>query len=143
MGIDRDTFYDPKTCALVPMGFCYPGTGKSGDLPPRKECAPQWHPQLLPKLKHVGLTLLIGQYAQTQYLTKTAYPNRGNLTDTVKNWRTYATATDLPGTTIPLPHPSPRNIRWQKANPWFEKELVPALQHHVLAQTRCHLSIDP
>lgn len=118
LGIDKETFYDAKKIALIPMGFCYPGKGKSGDLPPRKECAPLWHPQLLAKMKKVELTLLIGKYAQDYYLEE---PEK-NLTATVKNFRNY-----LPDFFV-LPHPSPRNNIWQAKNPWFGEEVLPALR---------------
>ncbi|WP_338015471.1 uracil-DNA glycosylase family protein [Dyella acidiphila] len=123
LGIDRDTFYDAQRIAIVPMGFCFPGTGKGGDLPPRPECAPAWHPRLLPLLKHVQLTLAIGQYAQAGMLGA-----RGGktLTDTVLAWRTH-----LAQGVLPLPHPSPRNQLWVKRNPWFEAELVPVLRREV------------
>jgi uracil-DNA glycosylase len=124
LGVDRDAFYDEQRIAIVPMGFCYPGKGETGDLPPRPECAPTWHPQLLPKLPKVQLTLLIGQYAQQHFLGA----RRGKtLTDTVREFRRF-----LPDT-IPLPHPSPRNQLWLKVNPWFETELIPILRQHVAA----------
>lgn len=119
LGIERETFYDEQRIAIVPMGFCYPGKGESGDLPPRPECSATWHPQLLPRLTNLRLTLLIGHYAQQYFLGS----NRGKtLTDTVRNFHAY-----LPGT-IPLPHPSPRNQLWLKTNPWFEQELIPELR---------------
>jgi uracil-DNA glycosylase len=119
MEIERSQFYDPRLVALVPMGFCYPGTGDSGDLPPRKECAELWHEPLLGHLKNIQLTLLIGSYAQNHRLPDA----KGvSLTATVQNWREYAP------TIFPIPHPSPRNNRWLKKNPWFSKELLPALQ---------------
>jgi uracil-DNA glycosylase len=117
--VDNETFYNADLFAIVPMGFCYPGTGKSGDLPPRKECAPLWHGPLLRMMPAARLTLLIGQYAQKYYL---AGRRRKNLTATVKNYRDY-----LPEF-IPLPHPSPRNNIWQKKNPWFKDELLPELR---------------
>ncbi|SJL83498.1 uracil-DNA glycosylase family protein [Vibrio palustris] len=119
LGIDKDTFYNPNIVAIVPMGFCYPGRGKSGDLPPRKECAPQWHQALFDHMPNIELTLLIGQYAQKEYLPK---PHPKTLTDTVKQWKTWAPQI------IPLPHPSPRNNIWLKKNPWFINELVPYIQ---------------
>ena len=122
MNIDKSTFYNPKAIALVPMGFCYPGKGKSGDLPPRKECAPLWHSPLLTKLKDVKLVLLIGQYAQGYYLGDSA---KKTLTDTVKNHRSY-----LPEYFV-LPHPSPRNNIWQAKNTWFKKEVIPDLQEKI------------
>ena len=118
LDIDKATFYDERNIAIMPMGFCYPGKGKSGDLPPRKECAPQWHQRLLEQLPNIELTLLIGQYAQRYYLPQAPK----TLTDTVKKFREY-----LP-TYLPLPHPSPRNQLWLKKNPWFEAEVVPALR---------------
>jgi len=119
MGVDRRTFYDEKQIAIVPMGFCYPGKGKSGDLPPRKECQENWHRDLLKLLPNLELILAIGQYAQAYHLSGT---QKSNLTETVKSWREY-----LPSI-IPLPHPSPRNNLWLAKNPWFEKEVLPLLR---------------
>lgn len=124
LGLDRERFYDEQQVAIVPMGFCYPGRGASGDLPPRPECARTWHPQLMPLLPQVELTLLIGHYAQA-YMLGTR--RRKTLTDTVRAYADY-----LP-TIIPLPHPSPRNQLWLKVNPWFEQELVPLLRGEVAA----------
>ena len=118
MGVSADTFYDPAKIAILPMGFCYPGTGKSGDLPPRPECAPHWRRQLLDSMPQICLTLVIGQYAQRWHLVET----RNNLTETVRAWREYG-----PGI-IPLPHPSPRNNIWLKKNPWFSESLLPVLR---------------
>lgn len=122
--VDDATFYDPTKIALMPMGFCYPGTGKSGDLPPRLECAPLWHARLLEKMPQVQLTLLIGQYAQAKYLRGRA---EKNLTETVRNFANYG------GDTLPLPHPSPRNQIWLKRNPWFATELLPKLRDRMAA----------
>jgi uracil-DNA glycosylase len=117
--LDVDTFYDAARVAIVPMGFCYPGRAGSGDAPPRPECRATWHGRLLPMLPSVRLTLLIGQYAQAYVLG----PRReATLTDTVRAWRRYAP--DV----VPLPHPSPRNVGWFKANPWFEGEMLPMLR---------------
>jgi len=124
MGVDRETFYNPKKFAIIPMGFCYPGTGKSGDLPPRPECAETWRQQLLDTLPNLELSLLIGQYAQKWHL-KT--PNKVTLTETVKNWQQYWPEQ------LPLPHPSPRNNIWLKKNPWFEKEILPDLKKKIKA----------
>jgi uracil-DNA glycosylase len=126
MGIERDVFYDPAIIAILPMGFCYPGTGTSGDLPPRKECAPQWRDRLLAAMPRIELTLVIGQYAMDWHL-----PDRStaNLTDTVKAWRERWPAM------LPLPHPSPRNNIWLKANPWFMVEVVPFLRARVTELT--------
>lgn len=122
MGITSEDFYDASKVAIVPMGFCYPGKGKSGDLPPRPECAPQWHNQLLPQMKEIKLTILIGQYAQRHYLGDRM---KSNLTETVKNYHEY-----LPDH-LPLPHPSPRNRFWLGKNPWFSEEVIPILQEKV------------
>ncbi|MEQ8904191.1 uracil-DNA glycosylase family protein [Ekhidna sp.] len=118
-GLSNEVFYDSKIVALVPMGFCYPGSGKSGDLPPRPECAPLWHEKLLAQCKSIQLTLLIGQYAQKYYLGKNA---KKTLTETVRSFKDY-----LPNY-MPLPHPSPRNRIWMKKNPWFEEDLIPELK---------------
>jgi uracil-DNA glycosylase len=104
------------------MSFCFPGTGKSGDLPPRPECAPLWHEALLTKMPAIELTLLIGQYAQHYYLKDR---RKKNLTETAQAWREYVPAY------LPLPHPSPRNNLWFKRNPWFERDVVPHLQDRV------------
>jgi len=123
LGITREVFYDPKQIALLPMGFCYPGTGKSGDLPPRPECAATWRKPLLARLKNLQLTLVIGQYAQAYHL-----PDKtGSLTEIVQDWKKHWPCI------VPLPHPSPRNNIWLKRNPWFEKKLLPALQDRVSA----------
>lgn len=119
MGVDNNTFYNPEKIALIPMGFCYLGKGKSGDLPPRKECAPRWHPVLLEHMKEVKLVLLIGKFAQAYYLQKRV---RKTLTETVRNFREY-----LPAYFV-LPHPSPRNFIWQNKNPWFKRSVIPALR---------------
>ncbi len=122
MNLDKDQFYDSKNIAIIPMGFCYPGKGKSGDLPPRKECAPLWHQQLFDTLETVELILLVGKYAQDYYLPKV---KKKKLTETVSNFEQY-----LPEF-FPLPHPSPRNIAWFKRNAWFEKQVIPRLQLRV------------
>jgi len=128
LGIDKSVFYDPSRVAIVPMGFCFPGSGKSGDLPPRPECAPTWHPRLLPLLSQVQLTLAIGQYAQAGMLGAL----RGaNLTQTVRDWRTH-----LARGVLPLPHPSPRNRPWVMHNLWFEVELLPVLRERVATLLR-------
>lgn len=122
MGVDSDTFYDESRIAIIPMGFCYPGKGKSGDLPPRPECAPQWHKPLLAHLKELRLILLIGQYAHAYYLGKR---RRANLTETVQAFADYGPLY------LPLVHPSPRNQLWLKKNPFFEQMLVPHLRNRV------------
>ncbi|HEX5756990.1 MAG TPA: uracil-DNA glycosylase family protein [Arenimonas sp.] len=127
LAMDKTQFYDESQVAIVPMGFCYPGHGKHGDLPPRSECAATWHPRLLPLLAGVGLTLAIGQYAQAYFLGEA----RGKtLTDTVRDWRRHL---DGERPVFALPHPSPRNVGWFKHNPWFEAEVVPALRERVNA----------
>lgn len=115
LGVDEKTFYDSGRIAIMPMGFCYPGTGKTGDLPPRPECAPEWHGQFLSAMPNIKLTLLLGQYAQNHYLGNR---RKENLTQTVRAWREY-----LPDF-IPLPHPSPLNNRWMAKNRWFEAEVL-------------------
>jgi len=122
LGVDADTFYDATRVAIVPMGFCYPGKANSGDAPPRPECRATWHPRLLPLLPRVDLALLIGQYAQAHFLGASRKPS---LTDTVRAWRDYLPAS------LPLPHPSPRNVAWFKANPWFEDDVLPELRERV------------
>jgi uracil-DNA glycosylase len=122
MGLSREQFYDPKLLAILPMGFCYPGTGRSGDLPPRRECAPQWRARLLQALPRIELTLLIGQYAMAWHLPDT---KTHSLTDAVRAWREQWSAT------LPMPHPSPRNNIWLKLNPWFVADVVPALQARI------------
>lgn len=121
LGIDADVFYDPSRIAILPMGFCYPGTGRSGDLPPRAECAPAWRESLLARLRSVRLTLVIGAYAQRYHLGAEA----GSVTDAVRAWRT-----GWPDV-LPLPHPSPRNFIWMRRNPWFETDVIPALRARV------------
>lgn len=123
LGVTKEQFYNEKLFALVPMGFCYPGKGKSGDMPPRPECAPLWHEQVLQNMNQVRLIILIGQYAQNYYLGDKLRPT---LTETVKNFKKY-----LPEF-LPLVHPSPRNKIWQKKNPWFEKEVL--LQLHKIVK---------
>ncbi len=122
MGIDKSVFYDELKLAIVPMGFCFPGTGKSGDLPPRPECAETWRKKLLNELPQISLTLVIGQYAQAWHLGQLV---KENLTETVKAWKEFGPEI------IPLPHPSPRNNIWLKKNPWFEQEVLPKLQAKV------------
>lgn len=122
LGLEPEVFYDESKVAIVPMGFCYPGKGKSGDLPPRPECAAHWHQKLLTLLPNIELTLLVGKYAQDYFLGLDARPT---LTETVANWREY-----LPNY-MPMPHPSPRNQFWVKHNPWFEQEAVPVLRETV------------
>jgi len=121
--MDHDTFYNPENLAVMPMGFCYPGKGRTGDLPPRPECAPEWHNQILPKFESLQLTLLVGKYAQNYYLKERA---KRTLTETVKSFKEY-----LPSF-FPLPHPSPRNNIWMKKNTWFQEEVLPTLQEKII-----------
>jgi uracil-DNA glycosylase len=122
LGIDKSIFYNPSLIALMPMGFCFPGAGKNGDLPPRPECAPLWHNKLLASMPDVKLILLIGKYAQDYYLSSNA---ASTLTETVHNFKNY-----LPKY-FPLPHPSPRNNIWQSKNEWFSKTVLPELKQQI------------
>ncbi len=128
LGIERERFYDPHTVALLPMGFCYPGTGKNGDLPPRPDCAATWRQPLLDQLPRIELTLVLGQYAQAWHLDG----RRESVTTRVRNWRMHWPRV------VPLPHPSPRNNRWLVQNSWFESELLPVLRARIK-----ELLIDP
>lgn len=121
MGIGKDIFYDETKIAILPMGFCYPGRGKSGDLPPRPECAPKWRQPFLEHLKNIQLTLVIGKYAMDYHLPDAPK----TLTETVKQWQNYSPAI------FPLPHPSPRNNIWLKKNSWFTEEVLPELKKRV------------
>ena len=122
LGVREEQFYDPHLFGLIPMGFCYPGKGKSGDLPPRPECAPLWHSKLLNEISSNKLTLLIGQYAQDYYLGNRSEPS---VTANVRSFKRF-----LPQF-LPLVHPTPRNRIWQKKNLWFEDELIPELRNYV------------
>ena len=119
MNISNEEFYDSQKIAIIPMGFCNPGKGRSGDLPPRPECAETWHEQLLSKMQSVELVLLIGQYAQRAYLDQS---EKRNLTETVRRFDEFGPKF------LPLPHPSPRNRFWLQKNPWFEMVVIPYLQ---------------
>lgn len=121
MGIEREVFYDARRIAILPMGFCYPGSGKSGDLPPRPECAKQWREALLAQMQQIELTLVLGQYAQRYHLAS----GPASLTELVRSWRNYWPAMLL------LPHPSPRNNGWLSQNPWFGAEVLPQLKTRV------------
>lgn len=118
LGVDSGFFYNDRLVAIIPMGFCYPGKGKSGDLPPRRECARLWREKLLQCLPDIELTLLIGQYAQQYHI-----PQAGkSVTEIVKQWNT------LMPRYFPMPHPSPRNQLWLRRNPWFERDAIPTLR---------------
>ena len=119
LGVTDEEFYNTDNFGIIPMGFCYPGKGKSGDLPPRKECAPKWHPQLLEKMPNVQLVILIGMYAQKYYLKNNS---KRTLTETVSSFEEY-----LPKYFV-LPHPSPRHRFWLTKNPWFQKNILPQLK---------------
>ncbi|GHW38789.1 hypothetical protein VCSRO56_2062 [Vibrio cholerae] len=121
LGLDREAFYCEGNIAIMPMGLCYPGKGRSGDLPPRKECAPLWHAKVLEQLPNRQLTLLIGQYAQHYYLSD----KPSTLTETLQQWQRWAPSV------LPLPHPSPRNTLWLRNHPWFEQDIVPYLRQRV------------
>ena len=121
LDVNREVFYDPEQIAILPMGFCFPGSGRQGDLPPRPECAPAWRKQLLGQLRHLEVTLVLGQYAQAYHFGEAS----SSLTERVKSWRTYWPHR------VPLPHPSPRNNLWLRRNPWFEVELLPSLRKRV------------
>jgi len=121
LGLSRESFYNPQLLAILPMGFCYPGKGKSGDLPPRPECAPRWRSALLERLTNIRLTLVVGQYALAYHLPD----ERQGVTQAVLNWEKYWP------TVVPLPHPSPTNNGWFSANRWFELELVPRLRERI------------
>ena len=121
-GLSRDLFYDPARVALVPMGFCYPGKGKSGDLPPRPECAPLWHSRIMALLPAKRLTLLVGTYAQKAYLQP---PKGATLTETVRTFHAYGPSL------LPLSHPAWRSVIWMRRNPWFEQDVLPALRSSV------------
>lgn len=122
LGVDRDTFYDPRRIALLPMGFCYPGTGSGGDLPPRPECAATWRQRLLARLKDVQLTLILGQYSAAWHLPEAGHDK---LSDLVARWKEFWPRL------LPMPHPSPRNQRWLRQNPWFGREVLPRLRARV------------
>ncbi len=121
LGLEKPDFYDPDKIALVPMGFCYPGKGTSGDMPPRPECAPQWHEQVLATLPKDRLTLLVGSYAQSHYLAKS---KKRTMTETVQHFAEYDPI-------IPLPHPAWRVRMWMGKNPWFAEELLPFLREKI------------
>ncbi len=129
LDITDEEFYNAQHIAIMPMGFCYPGKGKSGDLPPRPECAPLWHQKIRAHLPAIELTLLIGQYAQKYYLPK----DKLNLTERVK---THFGEDKKTSPFLPLPHPSPRNTLWLKKNPWFEKNCLPILKNRVKSSLR-------
>jgi uracil-DNA glycosylase len=122
LDVTSDQFYDTTLFAIMPMGMCYPGKGKTGDLPPRKECATTWHKKVLAKIPNIQLTLLIGKYAQEYYLGNRL---KENLTETVRNYSEY-----LPNY-LPLPHPSPRNNIWKRRNEWFENKIIPIIKFKV------------
>lgn len=125
LGVDNHTFYDETRFAIIPIGFCYPGTMENGgDYPPRKECAPLWHAPVIDALENVELTLLVGSYAQAYYLGKS---RRKTMTETVRSWRDYGP--DI----LPTPHPSWRTTGWQKKNPWFDDEILPEIRRRVKA----------
>jgi uracil-DNA glycosylase len=121
MGIERSAFYDRTKVAILPMGFCYPGTGPNGDAPPRPECAPAWRAALLAQVPRLELVLIVGRYAQAYHLPGSS----PSVTACVQGWRTHWPRR------LPLPHPSPRNQLWVRRNPWFERDVIPELQRRV------------
>jgi uracil-DNA glycosylase len=127
LGLTRQVFYNPRHIAILPMGFCFPGSGEGGDLPPRPECAPAWRRQLLGQLRHLEITLVFGQYAQAYHFGERSL----SLTELVKSWPIYWPHM------VPLPHPSPRNNRWLRQNPWFEENLLPPLRKRVAEVLAC------
>jgi uracil-DNA glycosylase len=128
LDVDRETFYDRDRFAIVPMGFCFPGyDAKGSDLPPRRECAPQWRERVLAAMPQIELVLAIGQYAQAWHL---GGQRRENMTETVRAWQSILFA-NRPPAVLPLPHPSWRNSGWIKRNPWFERELLPTLRQRI------------
>lgn len=124
LGMTEDEFYDTSRVAIIPMGFCYPGRGASGDNPPRPECAQLWLEPLLSHLPRIELTLLVGHYAQRHFLGARC---QSSLTETVRAWAEYAPAY------VPLPHPSPRNQLWFKRHPWFDDQVLPMLKQRIAA----------
>ena len=120
LGMTPDEFYDGARIAILPMGLCYPGRyPQGGDLPPRPQCAKLWRSRLLGLMPQLQLTLLVGSYAQAYAL------GPGAMTDRVRAWRDY-----LPRY-FPLPHPSWRTGVWERRNPWFVTEVLPALRDNV------------
>ncbi len=122
LGVTRSQFYDPAIFAILPMGLCYPGSAKGGDLPPRSECAPLWRHRILERLENIQLTLVIGKYAHDWHICASQSPS---LTQTVARWREFWPEL------LPLPHPSPRNMRWFKENAWFAADILPMLKKRV------------
>lgn len=120
LNVTEEEFYNTENFAIIPMGFCYPGKGKTGDLPPRKECAPEWHELLFKQMPKVKLVILVGAYAQNYYLK-----DKKTLTERVGDYKSY-----LPKY-FPIPHPSPTNRFWRAKNPWFEELVVSELQKSV------------
>lgn len=127
LGVDRETFYEQRKVAILPMGFCYPGTGKSGDLPPRPECAEQWRAPLMAMLSEIRWTFVIGSYAMAWHLEQ----KRPEVTKTVRDYQSL-----LPRRITPLPHPSPRNNIWLRKNPWFEADVLPDVRRRVRSALR-------
>jgi uracil-DNA glycosylase len=141
LGVGDVDFYDAHKVAIVPMGFCFPGSDdKGGDLPPRRECAENWHRKVFARFDNLALTILVGGYAQRWHLGRDRTVD--GLTRTVEAWRhIYDCSTGL--RTIPLPHPSWRNSRWLTRNPWFDTELLPVLRADVASALRASVAAPP
>ncbi len=125
LGVSSGQFYDPDVFAIVPMAFCYPGRGRSGDIPPPKLCAELWRDKVLQSLANISLSLAIGNHAQAYH-----FPDykKQSATELLKAW---LTTPDSFGACVPLPHPSPRNNIWLKKNPWFEHESLPLIKERI------------
>ncbi|MCO4837781.1 MAG: uracil-DNA glycosylase family protein [Oceanospirillaceae bacterium] len=121
LGISVEDFYNPEVVAILPMGFCYPGTGISGDLPPRSECEPAWRALLLAQLPHLKITIVLGKYAHDYHFGN----KKQSLTQNVQAWQDHWPHR------VPMPHPSPRNNRWLSQNRWFQAQLIPRLQKRI------------
>ena len=122
MGLDSQAFYDESRVAIISIGYCYPGRGRGGDLPPRPECAALWLDRLLAKLPRIETTLLIGVHAQRRFLGQN---RKQSLTATVRAWREFAPRY------LPLPHPSARNTPWFRRHRWFDDELLPGVRRTI------------
>lgn len=121
LGVSKAQFYNDELFAILPMSFCYPGRGKSGDLPPLPRCAETWRELILAKLNSVELTIILGKYAIEWHLH-----SKAPITELASLWPNF-----LAKNQIVLPHPSPRNNIWLKKNQWFETKVIPQLQRRI------------